>query len=140
MPNKRERFGGDPLSRFIGTVSVFGNKYEVYRNANSLEVCHEGCNGTFLFGDLTADNYGLPEGYKRQIEPLITPKRRIFIVAPASTAPETDKRHDICTTGKRGKLSDIYMNDEYTVVDSRQSLDAARRFAWSIGAKRPKVL
>ncbi len=67
--------------------------------------------------------------------------KRYFIVAPSGSAPDSDKRHDICETTEKGSFGDIYDQDLFTVVGRRQSLVAAKRYVKSrYGVTRPAVV
>jgi len=69
------------------------------------------------------------------------PKKRIFIVAPTDAGKSLgDKIHHICSTRWSGPIADIYSTDSYEVIADRLSLQAAKKFALELGAKRPKVI
>jgi hypothetical protein len=65
--------------------------------------------------------------------------KRIFIIQPSASFPE-DTIYQICTTKSRLSLLEIYCRDLYDVVDSRTSLEVAKRRAIKLGAKRPSVI
>jgi len=55
---KIERFGYDPTIKetFLGDSIVNGNLYSFYLKQDySIDVCHHGCNGTLMCGEMDAE-------------------------------------------------------------------------------------
>jgi hypothetical protein len=66
-------------------------------------------------------------------------RERIFILIP-NGQNDKDIRHDVCRTMSKRSLRDIYMDDDYDVIEACYSLPEAIQVAKKHGAKRPTVI
>jgi hypothetical protein len=67
------------------------------------------------------------------------PPKRIFIVAPTAAFPN-DTLHEVCATTVKGKIDDIYMEDEYEVLETFGSLEEAMKYAAELGETQPTIV
>jgi hypothetical protein len=68
-------------------------------------------------------------------------KKTFFIVTPTACSGGEDQRHDVCFSYGRVDPSRAYDDDDFVLVDSRQSLAAAKRLMLKkFGVKRCRLV